>query len=189
LVLSLTRGFHFETNPSRRIVGGRENVVSVIGEVDDPLSKSDRVNAEHPQIQMMELLSDDSPAQTTRIGKRSAIEPPSVRYANVLRQKPDFGRMIQAYNLEGCRRAGQTRIGNWFEDRFWNDDYPILLPTAHGPNLMAQPGYEHKKVCTMYQKKFRPPPELRAEQLRKDSKKRSMRTIWVCPDPQRNPRP
>jgi hypothetical protein len=97
--------------------------------------------------------------------------------------------MIKSFNLEGRRRAGQTLIGNWFEDRAWKDDYPVLLPTAHGMDLTAQPGYEHKRMMTMYQKAYRPPPELRERQLEKEARTRSMRQTWVCPDPQRNPRP
>jgi hypothetical protein len=97
--------------------------------------------------------------------------------------------MIKSFNLEGRRRAGQTLIGNWFEDRVWKDDFAQLLPTAHGSGLTAQPGYETKQVKTTYQKAYIPPVEQREKTLRKQAKIDEFRRSWTCPDPQRNPRP
>jgi hypothetical protein len=83
---------------------------------------------------------------------------------------------LKSFNLEGGRQSGQSLIGNWFEDRSWGRDrqnnLDVLLPTAHGWRLTAQPGMEHKKVMTMSQKVYIPPPEQYEKAMRKSLRKK-----------------
>jgi hypothetical protein len=83
---------------------------------------------------------------------------------------------LKSFNLEGGRRLGQSLIGNWFEDRQWGSErqnnFDVLLPTAHGWRLTAQPGFEHKKVKSMCQKVYIPPVEQYEKAMRKSRRQR-----------------
>ena len=65
---------------------------------------------------------------------------------------------LKNYNLEGDQKAGQTLVGNWFEDRGWQDDANKLKRTGgHGLTLTAQPGYENAQYNSEHREAFRPP--------------------------------
>jgi hypothetical protein len=80
---------------------------------------------------------------------------------------------LKSYNLEGSRRSGQSLIGNWFEDRAWGSErqnnLAVLRSSAHGYRLVAQPGFEHKKMKSMSQKVYIPPQEQYEKSLRKSA--------------------
>lgn len=64
---------------------------------------------------------------------------------------------LKAYNLEGQERAGQTFVGNWFEDRQWKEDTTKLMKTGHGLDLTAQPGYENAQFHSETQEAYKRP--------------------------------
>lgn len=64
---------------------------------------------------------------------------------------------LKSYNLEGQQHAGKTLVGNWFEEREWQDDMHTLMKSTHGAQLTAQPGYEHKVYKSTAQKAFQAP--------------------------------
>lgn len=66
---------------------------------------------------------------------------------------------LKSYNLEGEARAGQTLVGNWYEDRHWQDNVRGMQRSSHGLQMTAQPGYEDKKYKSNYQKTYKPPEE------------------------------
>jgi hypothetical protein len=64
---------------------------------------------------------------------------------------------LKSYNLEGERHSGQTLVGNWSEDRHWNDNLRGLQRSTHGKDLTAQPGYEGTVYESTTQSAYRPP--------------------------------
>jgi hypothetical protein len=88
---------------------------------------------------------------------------------------------VRQFNLEGRRRAGQTLVGNWLEDRTWQDDFSVLIPNAHGPDLMAQPGYERKKMITTYQKSYCAPAAQREKSFQKPAQGHRTRSFANSP--------
>jgi hypothetical protein len=64
---------------------------------------------------------------------------------------------LKTYNLEGEDLAGQTLVGNWFEDRQWQDHSRGIKRAAHGADLVAQPGYERAVYQSTTRDTYRPP--------------------------------
>jgi hypothetical protein len=64
---------------------------------------------------------------------------------------------LKNYNLEGEGCSGQTLVGNWFEDRQWEDHVQGIKRTAHGSDLTAQPGYEGSVYESTTHDTYRPP--------------------------------
>lgn len=64
---------------------------------------------------------------------------------------------LKSYNLEGDQQAGKALVGNWFEERGWQDNVKGLKRSSHGLDLTAQPGYEDKVYKSTAQKAFKPP--------------------------------
>ena len=61
---------------------------------------------------------------------------------------------LKSYNLLGESRAGQTLVGNWFEERQWQNNVRGMQRSAHGPEMTSQPGYENKVYKSNYQKTY-----------------------------------
>jgi hypothetical protein len=81
---------------------------------------------------------------------------------------------LKTYNLRGKRESGRTLVGNWYEDRVWQDDPNRIRKRSHGQKLTAQPGFENKRYKTAYQKAFIPP----LEQTRKVEQREAELTAW-----------
>ena len=61
---------------------------------------------------------------------------------------------LKSYNLLGETRAGRTLVGNWFEERQWQNNVRGMQRSAHGPEMTSQPGYENKIYRSNYQKTY-----------------------------------
>jgi hypothetical protein len=64
---------------------------------------------------------------------------------------------LKSYNLEGERRAGQTLVGNWQEERGWQDNLGAVKRTGHGTDLTAQPGWADEVYDSTTHATYRPP--------------------------------
>jgi hypothetical protein len=65
--------------------------------------------------------------------------------------------ILKSYNLEGEELTGQTLVGNWFEDRQWDDHLVGIKRANHGSDITAQPGYENSTYISTTHDTYRPP--------------------------------
>ena len=64
---------------------------------------------------------------------------------------------MKSYNLEGAEKAGQTLVGNWFEEREWKEKPSELVKTGHGQTMLLYGPTDQSGVKTEYQISYAPP--------------------------------